>query len=376
MRDLLDHADLSRYAGQFVWLEMNYDAPVNRPFMTKFGPQATPTFFVIDPDDEQVTATQPGAMSLDALKEFLERGANGMLAKNQTPAEAALMRGDTFRAQQPAEAAKAYEEALRLAPEKWAGRDLAEASLVGALQDSAQWQQCAEKASSEAAGMTRSETFSRVVVTGMWCVVSSDAAPWVEPAAKKLEPLATEALSLKTTVRDHRDELYRTLMYLSVARKDNVAAAKWGDRWLSELDAIHPSSDDERSALDIARVENVQVYGDPERILPALKASERAMPGNYIASLRLAQMELAAQHYDDAYEACTRGLARDPGANGRAWLQQIQAQVLIKRGKIADARTLLQDALETARSIPDNMGRDMSMGMIENTLKSIETAPK
>jgi hypothetical protein len=32
----------------------------------------------------------------------------------------------------------------------------------------------------------------------------------------------------------------------------------------------------------------------PARILPALIESERAMPNNYIASLRLAQMEIAA----------------------------------------------------------------------------------
>src|SRR5262249_19422856 len=149
----------------------------------------------------------PGAMSLEELKQFLDRGAAGVRTKGQTPAEAALQRGDTLRAQQPAEAAKAYQEVLRLAPANWARRDLAEASMVGALQDSGQWQPCAERAASRAATMNRNELFPRVVVTGMWCVVSADQAPWVEPAAKKLEVLAAEALSLKITVRDHRDEL-------------------------------------------------------------------------------------------------------------------------------------------------------------------------
>jgi hypothetical protein len=55
--------------------------------------------------------------------------------------------------------------------------------------------------------------------------------------------------------RDHRDEIYRPLMELSVARNDNAAASKFGDRWLSELDAIKPDSNEERSALDIACVE-------------------------------------------------------------------------------------------------------------------------
>ncbi len=343
--------------------------------MTKFGAQATPTFFVIDPKDETVSATQPGAMSLQELTQLLKRGASGVLAKKRIPADAALMRGDALRAQQPGDAFKAYQEALTLAPANWPERELAEASLVGALQDNSEWQQCAETAAAKAAHMKRDEMFGRTVVAGMWCLVSTDPASWIEPAAQKLEPLALEALSLSVTVRDHRDELYRTLMMLSLGRKDRASAAKWGDRWLSELDAIKPASDDERSALDIARVENIQVYGDAARILPALRMSERAMPNNYIASLRLAEMEYAAKHYEEASAACDRGLTREPGANGTAWLLRIKARVLLQKGKTTEARSVLQQALAAAGAIPDSMGRDMNVGIIENALKATEGKP-
>ena len=151
MRDLLAHADLARYAGQFVWLELSYDEGENRVFMTKYGAESTPAFFVIDPQDEHVAAMQPGAMSLAELTQFIERGKSGVLAKSQTPAVASLTRGDALLAQQPADAAKAYEEALRLAPATWPQRELVEASLVQALEDSTQWQQCAETAATETA---------------------------------------------------------------------------------------------------------------------------------------------------------------------------------------------------------------------------------
>jgi hypothetical protein len=151
--------------------------------------------------------------------------------------------------------------------------------------------------------MQRNEIFVRLVVSGMLCLASVDASAWADSVLAKLKPMAEEALGLPTTVRDHHDSIYRTLMYISVNRNDNASAARHGDRWLAELDAVKPSSDDERSALDIAQVENIQVYGDPNRILPALKQSERAMPDNYIASLRLAQMENAAKHYDDTIAA-------------------------------------------------------------------------
>jgi len=84
-------------------------------------------------------------------------------------------------------------------------------------------------------------------------------------------------------------------MYLSVARNDSASAAQWGDRGLRYIDAMKPANDEERSAHDIERVEIVTIYGDPARILPQLIASERAVPNDYNASLRVAQMEKAAK---------------------------------------------------------------------------------
>src|SRR5262249_25928978 len=101
MRDLIDHTDLTRYAGQFVWLELNYDLPQNGAFLTKFGAMATPLFYVIDPQNEHVVAMQPGAMSLTELTLFLERGASSVHAKNETPADIALAKGDKLRTMQP-----------------------------------------------------------------------------------------------------------------------------------------------------------------------------------------------------------------------------------------------------------------------------------
>jgi len=368
MRALLAQADLARYAGQFVWLDLNFDKPENLAFLTKFGANATPTFFVISPYDEQVVATQTGAMSFAELTQFLDRGAASAISKTQTPGDEALMRGDALLAQQPAEAAKAYHESLLLAPPAWARRELAEASFVGALRDSRQYQQCGETAVAEASSMNRDSMFARTVVAGMWCVVSVDPAPWSDGAAAKLIPLAEEALTLPTTVRDHRDEIYRTLMYNAVNHGNSADAAKWGNRWLAELDRIKPANDEERSAIDIARVENIQVFGDPRRILPALIASERAMPRNYNASLRLAQMQLSAQHYREGIAACDRGLARDPGALGRSWLLYTKAQGLTQEGRTAEAQNALENALPAARAIPNEESRRMNITMIEKAL--------
>lgn len=372
MRALLAQADLARYAGQFVWLELNLDSSRNRAFFAEHATPSTPTFFIIDSKSGQVAATQLGAMSVSELTGFLDRGANLASDNAKASADAALSRGDAFLGhKQPMDAAGAYRESLRVAPAAWPRRELAEASLAVALQSSGQYQNCAETAFSEAAHMQRDSMFARTVVAGMWCVDFGDPAPWSKEAARNLEPLAQEALSLSSTVRDHRDELYRTLMILSVDRNDSKAAADWGNRWLAELDAIRPRDDEERAAVDIARVECIQVFGDPTRILPALRADERAMPRNYNASLRVAQMESAAGRYPESVAACDRGLARSPGPDGRAWLLQVKAEALAKEGLKSAARAALEEALRAAQEIPDSSMRQNNIAKIEGSLRQL-----
>src|SRR5262249_14382804 len=115
MRAELADASLARYAGQFVWLALDFDKPENQIFVVGRGVPYTPTFYVLDPRDEHPLATQLGAMSLAELTAFRERGEHEMLAKTRTPAEAVLAKGDDlFAHNQAAAAAKAYAEALRL----------------------------------------------------------------------------------------------------------------------------------------------------------------------------------------------------------------------------------------------------------------------
>jgi tetratricopeptide (TPR) repeat protein len=216
--------------------------------------------------------------------------------------------------------------------------------------------------------MARNSMFARIVVTGLWCVLASPASEWSVTESRRLESLAEEALALSTTVRDHRDELYRSRMLIAMARHQDTYAEELGARWLAELDAIKPMSNEERSALDIARVENVQVYGNPARILPALIESERAMPRDYVASLRLAQTELMAKRYDDAIAAIDRGLARSPGALGRSWLLQMKAEALKQEGQQRDAHRALQLALVAARQIPNPASRKRNIDNIKKEL--------
>ena len=140
---------------------------------------------------------------------------------------------------------------------------------------------------------------------------------------------------------------------------------------MAELDAIHPASDDERTAADIARVENIDVFGDATRILPALLESERLLPESWNASLRVAQMESKAKQYDASIAACNRGLTRSPGPLGRAWLLEVKADGLRTEKRVAEVRLTLAQALEAAQDIPFGRTRDSNLTKIKNAMASL-----
>jgi tetratricopeptide (TPR) repeat protein len=362
MRETLHDPSLAGQAGRFVWLELDFDKPGNQPFLARHGVTYTPTLLVLDPADERATATHIGGMTLAELKVFLDQGERGVKGSAKAPADAALARGDELAGRgRQAEAAAAYRDALRLAEPGWPARSHAIRELTWTLLNAGRSQECAETAAAQAPGMPRERAFASVVLAGLSASNGGGSASWAESARKTLEPLAVEAVALPAALRDDRYELYQQLVQAATNRDDTAAVTRWGERWLDEIETTTPKGDDDRSALDIARVDAAQLLDTPARVLPALKASERAMPGNYNASLRLAQMAVAAKQYDDAITACDRGLAHVTGPIGRSWLLRTKAQALEGKGEPARARPVLEEALKAAREIglPDARDRNV-----------------
>lgn len=359
MRATLADTALTRLAGRFVWLELDYDKPANRDFMKSRGVSYTPSLYVLDPSDERATATHFGGLTLPELTRFLERGERGVRERSRSPADESMARGDALLGRgRIEEATAAYRRALGLAAPGWAGRTHAVGSLAWALWAGGEIEACAETAAVEAPRLARGEMFGRVVLAGFASANRGGQAPWARSARRTLEPLAKEAVGLSDVLRDHRFQLYEQLMIAADARGDSVHVVRWGHRWLDEIESVAPRDDDERSALDIARVDAASDLGEPERVIPALVASERLMPANYNASLRLAQMELAAGRYDEALAACERGLAHVTGPMGRAWILEVRANSLIGKGDDAAARRALEQALRSAQTITNPMNRE------------------
>jgi tetratricopeptide (TPR) repeat protein len=377
MRVTLKDASLARYAGQFVWLELNFDGAANQDFLARHGVTSTPSFYIIDPADGHAAATQLGAMTVPEVESFLGRGQNNVRAASKNPADVLLARGDDLLAtDRHAEAASAYDDAIRTGGKTWPEHERAVTSLAWALLASHQSQRCAETAAAEAPRMKRTAMFGRLLVAGFLCANHDPAAAWAQSTTRTLEPLAAEAIRLPVTVRDHRFQLYQGLMDLADARGDKATGHRWGDRWLAELDSTKPANDDERSALDIARVDAASILDEPQRVLPALIQSERAMPDNYNASLRLAQMQSAAHQYPQSIAACDRGLQHVNGALGRSWLLQVKADALRRMGRRTEALHVYQNALQSARQIGSKGPRENNVVKIEKAIGDLQSNHK
>jgi len=376
MRATLADAALLRYAGRFVWLELDFDKPVNQPFLARHGVSFTPTLFVFDPANERATATKFGGLTLAELMQFLEWGERGIKEKSRFPADAALAQGDELMGNgRLAEAVAAYRDALRLAHPDWQERSRTVAALTKALSVNRDYQQCAETAVVEAPSMTRGPVFATVVLNGYGCAGAGREAPWALAAQKTLEPLAVEAVALMSILRDDRFQLYQQLMFVAKTQGDDATVKRWGELWLGEIESTTPANDNERSALDIARTDAASLMGDPARVIPALTASERAMSNNYNASLRLAEVLVDARRYDGALAACARGLRHVTGPLARSWILSIEGRALLGKGENTKARAVLEQALQSARTIGNKNLRDSNVRRITQAVADTNKKP-
>jgi tetratricopeptide (TPR) repeat protein len=332
----------------------------------------TPSLFVIDPVSGRVAASHFGGISLAQLNQFLDQGSRGLAERPRTPADSSFAAGEGFLGHgQLAEAAAAYRRAIAEGGRGWSGRENALAQLAWTLMTSREWRESADVALTEGPGMKREASFARVALAGLSSANSGDTAAWAVSARKLLLPMASEASGLPGIARNDRFQLFQNIMNTYDLSGDSVAMRRWGDRWLGEIERTVARNDDERTALDVARVDAVSEMGAPERAIAALQASERAMPGSYNACLRLAQVLTQARRYDEAIAACDRGLTRVDGPIGRTWLLETKAQAYAEKGDRAAARQALEQARRAASDIVVTQNRESNLRRIDRMLADL-----
>src|SRR3569623_2996946 len=157
MRSLLAQRDFTGYAGQFVWLALDFDNPNNADFLAKHGTLYTPTFYIVAAARDRALAEQDGAMTVPEVIAFLERGKHGMTAQPSALADGAALVASNRREA----AVAAYERALVGSEHPQAVAALAQTLML--LQ---RWAPCADLVVADAPKQPRDASYGRVVLAG------------------------------------------------------------------------------------------------------------------------------------------------------------------------------------------------------------------
>jgi len=189
MRSTLADSALTRYAGRFVWLELDFDKPVNQATLRHYAVRYTPTLLVLDPTNETALVSNAGGLSLTALEGFLDAGESRFHGRS-SGADSLLAAAGVHQARyETAEAADEASRAIATGGREWPNRPRAYHVLTWALANGMQGRACAETAAVVAPGLPPGEEFGAVVLVGLMCTTSNDTA-WSHRMRATLVPLA------------------------------------------------------------------------------------------------------------------------------------------------------------------------------------------
>ncbi len=350
---VLPDSRLAKLAGRFVWLDIDTENPRNAAFVEKFPIDAWPTLLVLDPEREEVVLRWSGTATAAQIERLALDGERALRVGRASRADAALARADRLLGERRhAPAAAAYREALAAGGPAWPSRERAMEAIVQALGLGGDPAGCAD-AARELLPRLSGASAARAAAQGLACALDLEDLDARAAAAAALEPLARRALDAKGVLADDRSWLFDELSSARRATGDDAGAKAIARRWLGFLDreAGRAGTPLARSAFDEQRLEAARRLGEPERVLPALLASERDLPDEYVPPTNLAVLYLDLKRPRDALAQADRALSLAHGPR-RIRVLVLRAQAQAALGEKAAARETLEHALQEANALP------------------------
>ena len=364
---VLTDPSLTPRAGEYVWFLMDVENPKNAALKAKIPAEALPTFFVINPKDESIARRWVGGMTIAQLHGFLDDGKLAFASANGGSGETALAKADRlYGAADYKAAANAYLSAAP-APSDPNFARVAEATMysLSASERNAEGVAYAEATLPSLVGTTSGASLA-VGALGCALALPEDTAGRAETIAK-YEALTKEYLANPkiTMADDDRSSMYGTLVDVRDDAKDEAGKKAAAQEWATFLDgaAARATTPDARAVFDSHRLAAYIELGTPEKAVPMLQASEKAMPNDYNPPARLAIAYNAMKQWDLALAATDRALAKAYGPR-KLRSYQARADAYTGKGDAAMARKTLDDAIAYASALPDGQRSETSIASL------------
>jgi tetratricopeptide (TPR) repeat protein len=349
---------LTRRAGQFVWLELNFDDARNAGRVARFSCEALPTFYIVNPADESVVVRRVDSMSVVELEAFLDEGRAAVTGvAPSSPLDAALLRADRLDGEgKQAEAASAYRAVVDQAPVGWPPYGRAVVALLFLYQSLGDEPGCVSVARQALPRLSGVPAGVKVANSGLDCALGlakDDLERAVTVSAMERAVRATLAMPAAGAAADDLSASYLTLISARKDAGDAKGAASDANAWASflEAQAAAAKTPEQRAVFDSHRLSAYLELGQPERAIPMLQRSERDLPRDYNPPARLAVAYLKLKKLDDALAASDRALEKVTGPR-RVQVLVVRSNILVEKGDASAAQSALHEAITYAESLP------------------------
>ena len=371
---VLSDPSLAPDAGRFVWLDINTELASNAAFRRKFPVQALPTYFVIDPADEQVAVRWVGAMSVTQLHHL---ATSDPLASRHAGAglDARLARADSlYGAGAYADAAAAYDQVLRAAPAHWPAYGRVVESLLFSDSQVDRNEETVTLARAALPKLRGTPSEATAAAYGLDAALAlpatraGRAATIAEFEAAARHVLADPRLDIAA---DDRSSIYGSLVEARTDAGDTTGHRRVAAEWATFLEraAARARTPEQRAVFDPHRLSAYLELGEPARAIPMLEASQRDFPDDYNPRARLAVAYQAMHQWDRALAASTAAMERAYGPR-KLRIYDVRADIQAAAGDSTAARLTLDEAVHYAESLPAGQRSESSIAAFRKRLAS------
>lgn len=365
-------------ADRFVWLAIDTDKPANAAVVARFPLDAWPTFFVASPEEGKVEARLVGSGTVREVRAFLERGEKGALATRgdagglaEGSAPALVRRGDRAAlAGDLAAASEAY-AAAALAPDVGDMLPDVLVSYLGALHGGERWGPCVQLGLARLADAARTRS-AKVADFAAYAADCADHLP--EAQAREGEALRRAIIAPDSPVRavlfddaaaisvDDRADGLRILREVHDVLGEEDAGTALAERQIGLLLRAIAAAPTPREAMTYnwPLAEVAVRLGAPQRALPALLASAKALPGEYDPPYRVAWIMLQADDAKGALPFAEEALALAYGPR-KARVQGLVADIHHALGDVRAERADREAVVALWESLPPGQARPAAL---------------
>jgi tetratricopeptide (TPR) repeat protein len=356
---VLTDPSLTPRAGEFVWFLMDVENPKNAALKAKIPAEALPTFFVVNPKDESIARRWVGGMTIAQLHGFLDDGRQAVAAANAAPAgagETPLAKADRLYANADYKAAADAYLIAAPAPSDPNFARVAEATMYS-LSTSERNAEGVAYAEATLPSLTGKTSGASLAVGALGCALAlPEDTPGRSDMIAKYEALTKEYLANPDIAMadDDRSSMLGTLVDARTDAKDEAGAKAAAQAWATFLEgaAAKATTPDARAVFDSHRLAAYIELGTPEKAVPMLIASEKALPNDYNPPARLAVAYNALKQWDNALAATDRALAKAYGPR-KLRTYQARSDAYAGKGDMAAARRTLDEAISYAGALPN-----------------------